>query len=149
MDAEQSLEQFNPFHPAAWRWERAVELAEAGRKPGRRDDESVRAAWAYQVKKRRGPMHESIDAARHVHSNPTERRDELQARLLASESICSIAQKTGLTKDATRVYCLLFFDVRQDDRVVATDWVTLRVIGRDWYPLISSASGFTCSAPTI
>jgi len=131
----------NKRRPPDWRWQRACELAEGARPVRGRDDEVVRAACKFRRLIQRCETDMDKLAALDAHpalyeayslydatDDHTNNKWELEARLLARESLPAISDKLGIDIDAIMLYERIFFDVM--DRLDAPGLITHTVIGK-------------------
>jgi hypothetical protein len=114
-----------------------MELVRDGKRPASWDDPIVKLAFDYvramdaaksDAKRadieRRMP---DVAAAFGLHLEAGVSRDEIEARLLAGESIATIAGKVGVPEQVIEAYEKLFFNVSESLR--AMDWLTQEVVG--------------------
>ncbi len=124
----------------AWRWLRAVDLADSDRRVVQgSDDKHVRAAVRFvralelvrsdRVKARLARRFPALHAAHALYAaGPSWPRWELEARLLTDESFDRIGDRLGLSGATVEAYHDVFFDVR--GRLDTYDWVAHHVLGR-------------------
>jgi hypothetical protein len=127
--------------PPDWRWRRAEDLVERGRRLStRRDDSRVREAVHFirrlrrtngEAARRRLTRYRSDLAAAYTLFvvEPSRARWELEARLLTDQPFDEIAVRLGMTCDSVAWYHDLYCDVR--GRLNARDWVATHLLGRD------------------
>lgn len=110
------------FDPA-WRWEKAIALADDGRQPHRSDDRYVWQGYRYLLRRRklRTPAdlaalrrdRPDVDAAFDLHRRSDAVTYQLQAMLLCDDlTIETIAENMALPVGTVKAYTALFFDVR-------------------------------------
>lgn len=124
MSTMQICSRDNPFRPVDWRWQTVKYLQEHGlrltksysdswlAKARRFVDEQQRASddlQQFEVAAR----YPAIYGAFRIYKTTTVKsaKYELEARLLASEPVPQIADKTGITEATVAAYAELFFDV--------------------------------------
>ena len=119
-----------PFFRVDWRWQRAEwRLRTKSRRGERGDDEWVLRAIRAQRWLRRGKPDKDPDVVQ-VQSQLLLNhwtRAELEARILANQSISQISATMGLSQEVITVFEALFFDVRR--RLGAQDWVLFSLLG--------------------
>lgn len=124
------------FRRPEWRWLRAGYLAGSDKQlEGRIDDDWVALAWSALLGCH-APETFAILAARDVWTAETERKWELEARLLTDEPLPAIAERLRLPLSVVEAYAEVFFSVRSE--VQARDWLMLRAVG---YSALSGFSG--------
>lgn len=115
----------DPLQRPDWRWLRAQELAKAPNQ--RTDDEFVNVASDYLQRGYAGTHRIALEAALELrqpcHADPCA---EIEARLLAGQSLAQAARRCCLPKEVVAVYAALFFDVVE--RLSARDWVMSQVL---------------------
>jgi hypothetical protein len=132
------LHRRSPVRPLAWRWQRADALVGQGRYFCRRRDaaqtgRTVRYLRALERcrtglhKERLARAFLDVHDARLLHEDNGARAVEVQARLLARQSVDVIARAAGLPLDVVGAYEALFFNVL--DRLDASDWITAQAVG--------------------
>lgn len=129
-------EMRSAFRKPAWRWYEATREADSRRKPT--GEYWIDAARNFIVARRqshgrgkkRSVPDPAIAEAERIYGTPDDRRAELEALLLTSMPLESIAQRLGFELATVDAYANLFFHVR--DRLKAVDWMMNQVIGR--YP---------------
>jgi transcriptional regulator with XRE-family HTH domain len=128
----------DPYRPPDWRWQRAVWLRDS-RKYAKEDGEEVRVIRRYLLRRdkasnpqasfllyRQFPGLAIADRIRHHNRNDV--RWALEARLLADESLSSIAEKIGTTVEAVHWYEQAFFNVKPF--LKRRDYIVNVVLGR-------------------
>jgi hypothetical protein len=130
----------NPFRPLNWRWHRAQFTAH-GAIRGQRgiDDHWVGRARRYLETVAERPKKRSIRGLRCVvhqalqlrTEDSSERRQELEARILAAQDNATIAARCRISADVVAAYAALFFDVRP--LLANSDTVLFRAIGPGLY----------------
>lgn len=128
-------QRYNPSRLPAWRYERALELVEGGRRsrrPRRYDDAQVVLMWKFLTRfkaaKRRRLREElfnhlpALYYAYEIYAGPDELlRSNIEARLLAGMDDVRIARLSQTLPVSVYWYEQMFFHVR--DRLAARDWV--------------------------
>jgi hypothetical protein len=134
---------FSPYRVPEWRWRRAAQLHQTGRRIERRvDDEWVRHARdALHGRGRTGTPAAAVQAAREVWVGDPDRRGEIEARLLAGDTDAAIADQRALPELVVAAYALVYFDVRPAVASGASDWVLAQAVG------YSPFGGFTAPLP--
>ena len=130
--------RYSFVRPLTWRWDRARHLVGANRNYSRRtDDEQTGKAMHYLRDLRRchserqlerlGSHDPDLHLARQLHEAGCNTALEVQARLLARQSVAEIAHFTSVPVSTVATYEALFFNVV--DKLHARDWVTTTAIG--------------------
>ena len=111
----------SPFRTPAWRWECAQQHLQRGDRLRRWEDPSIKTAVQFlraeaRVATARGRAMvlrrwPELVAARELYQNGGVQRDELEARLLAGESIAVAAEKLNIAPSVAALYVTFFFDV--------------------------------------
>ena len=132
-----SPQQYNPIRSPLWRWQRALELTAAGKRPGKFDDEWVRRALPLARQLRSDPdaaardTDDPVAAAYALFGSESPRRDEIEARLLAAQGPQAIAEYVGVAAAVIEAFEAVFYNVV--DRLRAHDWVLACVLRvPDW-----------------
>lgn len=131
-------QRFSPVRSLSWRWERATDLLDNGRYWSRcRDDDWTLRAMAYIRTMRRVPpgrpenlarVDPEVYAAHQLYDQRGPRRLEIEARLLAGQTVPEVAARVALPEPTVAAFEALFFHVR--DRLEAADWITVHALGR-------------------
>ena len=124
-----------PWRPPDWRWRRANwRFASGSRRGERHDDDWIRRAMRYFTTFRREacgrrPYRPEPDLphAWHLAWFRDWRRAELEARVLADQSIGEISSTMGVPFGVISAFEALFFDVRP--RLEESSWIIYEVIG--------------------
>ena len=145
----------NPYRPVDWRWQLAAYVGEINNwtvPKSHRDHALCRATFFRQhITTRVSPaaklyMLETDPAcyeAWHIYSYDHDKsaRWEVEARLLAKESLSDIAQKVAVSEEAIKIYESWFFNVL--DRLESPGYITHQVFGRSIHQGLSSRN-FDC-----
>jgi hypothetical protein len=138
------IQQHSFLRSPSWRWERAHHLICTGRYATKgRDDNDTRRAVHYLRREQRclpdrrsqvlGRDFPDLYLAHRLHEQAGPRRAEVQARLLASQTMLTVALRVGLMPEVIATYEKNFFNVL--DRLDVPDWITKYAIGwRDFDP---------------
>jgi hypothetical protein len=131
----------SPLRPADWRWRRALAMVEAKRTPDRfSEDKIVMAAWKFisiidNVENPWEYVSKCIDNpdlsdAYSIYSQPEGRltKWELEARILAKETVKIIADHMSLSPKVIKWYESLFFNVL--DRIDNPSWIVHHAVGK-------------------
>jgi hypothetical protein len=124
------FELYAMHSPPAWRWIAATRLAEAQKRPSKRDDVSIRAALQYLriLQKGRSPDgRDPVTGAVRLRAAVGAECAEVEARILAGETFDTISAKVGIPAEVIKTYEALFFDVA--GRLRAGDWIWTEAIG--------------------
>jgi len=147
MDAHQfayTYDRIDPFRRAASRWERAYILILYGDPlHPQRDDSLTALVYDYRrlisdgtcPRKCPDPRFRLLHKAHRVCAENSEARWELEARLLAGQSIREIARRLGVSHEFVSLFEQVFCTCR--DRLKASDWVLFTFIGNG--PMIGFA----------
>jgi hypothetical protein len=153
MFAEKHLASLLPLRLPHWRLNRVTEMLRHRPQPLRPrwvDDHPIRAYRRMLLEwLAAGDDEERLEAARRecpplyeahrYHYSPDfRRRQEIEARLLTSDSLEDIASKFGADAKAIEYYASLFFDVR--DALDYRDWVSVMIRSRMRYDRESGCS---------
>jgi len=133
------LQRHSPYRSPAWRWERAQHLVEQGCTLSPRLDDALTCqavCYLRACKRSRGDSQRArppraypdVHAARLLHETTSSTALEVQARLLARQTVEDIARRTAVPARVVRTYERFFFNVL--DRLGATDWVVCQAIRR-------------------
>jgi hypothetical protein len=128
----------HPLRPPAWRWLRAVDLADNRQPCSEEDDDWVCQALHFYHRLRRslgaaaqGELAQDMPALFQAHSlftvPPSFQRWEIEARLLTDEPFEQIALKYGSQTEVIDAYHAVFFHVR--DRLQASGYIRHLAIG--------------------
>lgn len=131
-------QQYNPWRPPDWRWQRATEIVAGGRNASTRKDDpaTCRAVGCLRALRRctseRGvkslaKRQPDFVMALKLHEEGGARVTEVHARVLARQTPSSIAYAMGLTADAVETYLDMFFTI--GDRIDAPAYIVDQVIG--------------------
>jgi hypothetical protein len=133
----------SPFRPVAWRWQLALQAVDWARHlpPWLTDrwvDRAVQfisALKACRTPRGKARLARRMPATHRAYqlslATPSWQRWELEARLLAGETVRQIAGPTGLDPGTIKVYEQLFFNVF--DRLKATSYIRNATIGPKLY----------------
>jgi hypothetical protein len=128
----------NPLQPLDHRYQRALALHSAGRRPTRQDDTWTRRTLSW-IRSRAGEArqrkHEawmtSLDDAHAVYAANDLPRWHLEARLLTSEPLDEVARRCRLATTTVEIYAEVFWDVRP--YLAACDYIYHRALPpRSW-----------------
>jgi len=119
----------DPNATPQWRYEAIEALASEGntRKPKHRQVDPVLEKYASELRKTGAFTNEAARVATKIFRADDEYRAEIEARVLAEESVSSIAAHTKLPEQVIQEYEFLFFDVRRFSE--AEDWLVRNTTG--------------------
>lgn len=130
-------QRFNPSRRPTWRWDRANDLINTGRRMSRkRDDEATGIAVQFIRETNRCLTEARLKRVqqRFLHLARAQdtwragrQRLEIETRIIARQSDTEIALETGLPGPTIQAYSDLFFHVR--DRIDALGYMQFQVIG--------------------
>lgn len=131
----------SPLRPVDWRWRRALSMVEAKRSPDRfTEDKVVLAAWKFisLMDNIENPweyvskciFNQELADAHAIYSQPEGRlvKWELEARILARETVKVISDRMCLEPKVIKWYEALFFNVL--DRIENTSWIVHNAVGK-------------------
>lgn len=139
--------RFDATRSVDWRWQRACSLVQDDRRfSPRHDDEATGRAVAFlrawrrcrterqfSGLRRRDP---DLFAAHALQESKSRTRMEIEARLLAGQSVAEAASLTSLPLAVVEVYEQVFFDVL--DSRSATGWIMAHAVGPKFYGLVDA-----------
>ena len=119
----------DPFMAPSWRHEAIKSLASKGdcRTIKRRGVDPPLRKYASELCKKGEFASEASRAAAKIYSDDSEFRAEIEARILANETVECIASHTTLPESVIQEFEFLFFDVRRFSG--ATDWLLRNTVG--------------------
>jgi hypothetical protein len=117
-----------------WRWQRALSLSKRKERCGRKCDNWIVRAVQFLQSTAGGkelatspPNQVAIaESLRLFQESPSQRRRELQARLLTDAPLDEVARQIALPEDTVQAFEALFFAVR--DHRTAHDWIASKVL---------------------
>jgi hypothetical protein len=137
----------DPNRTVDWRWQRAWSLVQDDRRfsPGRDDEATGRAvtflrAWRrcrterqFSGLRRRDP---DLFAAHALQESQSRTRMEIEARLLAGQSVAEVASRASLPLAVVEVFEKVFFNVC--DSLSATGWVMAHAVGSKFFGRVAA-----------
>jgi hypothetical protein len=124
------------YREPAWRWQRAQSLQARPNQPALKEDDRWVARASQFLQKTAGNTNSTKSSTKFGTSigqatalfqeSPSQRRWELQARLLTDESMAVIADRMTLPLETVRAFEALFFDVR--GYLQFSDWIACKVL---------------------
>lgn len=134
-----AAQEHSLLRPPFWRWERATDLLDNRRNWSRhRDDDWTHRAMAYlramqhlpeqQRAEKLAKIDPDVHVAHQLNAQGGPRHLEIQARLLAGQTVPEVAARVALPEPTVAAFEALFFHVR--DRLGAADWITVHALGR-------------------
>jgi len=139
--------RFDATRSVDWRWQRACSLVQDDRRfSPRHDDEATGRAVAFlrawrrcrterqfSGLRRRDP---DLFAAHALQQTQSRTRTEIEARLLAGQSVAEVANRTSLPLAVVEVYEAVFFNVC--DSLSATGWVLAHAVGSKFFGVVDA-----------
>jgi hypothetical protein len=139
--------RFDAMRSADWRWQRAWWHVWEDRRfcPGRDDEATGRAVAFLRASQRCNTKRQfsglrrrdpDLYAAHALQESQSRTRMEIEARLLAGQSVAEVANRTSLPMAVIEVFEKVFFNVC--DSLSATGWVMAHAVGPKFYGVVDA-----------